>query len=366
MKIAARILIVILIAAAAGAAGFWYGQHRAEAEKTPDESPTTQTAEEPQSVAQVVTTPAKIASISETLTAYGTVVAQPGQVRIIAVPFESSIVKTFAIPGQRVSAGADVVQVQASPDTLLNLQQAKNDLEAARHDLEQAQQRFTDRLATNQELLQAQQAQQTAALKLESLQQRGVGAAQNLKSTIAGVIGKLDVQEGQIVPAGNPLVEIAAENQIEIKIGVEPDMVDRLQVDQPVQIAPIGGQAPASVRGKVRMLTHVVNPDTRLTDVFVAIPPDVSLMIDRNVRCELTIASKETLIAPRQATLVESDGYSLFTVVNGHAVKHKIELGLSNDQAAELMNSDVKAGDQIVIVGNAELEDGMAVEEKQP
>src|SRR5262249_8659131 len=151
----------------------------------------------------------KIAPISRAIVAYGAVVAQPGNVRILSAAFEARVDNVLVAAGHPVGAGADVIEIEPSLDAVVGIAEAKNSLAAAQRDLKQTEQRFADHLATNSELSQAQQTLQSAQLKLDSLVQRGAGAgSQKLKSPVAGIISKIDVQDGQIVAAGAPLVEI--------------------------------------------------------------------------------------------------------------------------------------------------------------
>lgn len=357
--------ILIGLAAAAGLGGFWYGGHYASDQNQVANNPsTTQSTEYGQPVAAVETVPLKIAPISETISSYGNVVAQAGEVRALSVPFESQVARVLVTPGEQVTADTDTVQVDASPDAKLMLQEAKNAEQVASCEAAQVEERFASHLATNQERSQAQQSLQAAKLKLNSLLERGVDKPHRLKAGVAGIISKIDVQEGQIVAAGATLLQLAAGNRIEIRLGVEPKLVDRLHIGQSVEIASIIARAIDSITGTVRLITHEVNPDTHLTDIFVSIPDGNKLMINEFVRGNLTIASKQALLAPREATLVRESGVVLFTVSQGRAHKHVIKLGLSNGKEVEIIGTDLKPGEQTVIVGNAELEDGMLVSEE--
>lgn len=77
---------------------------------------------------------------------------------------------------------------------------------------------------------------------------------------------------------------------------------------------------------------------------------------------EIELATKKTLVAPRVAVLPDEDGYKVFTVVDNKAVKHKVELGLQTESQVEIIASTLKAGDELVILGNYELQDAMPVE----
>jgi RND family efflux transporter MFP subunit len=359
MRSLAGWIIPIAFALAGVVGGYWFGAHHHS-----EEAATTQPAEEEHAVISVVTAPLKATSIAETVTAYGTVVAEAGDVRAISVPFESRVARVLVTPGQPLAQGTPIIQSQASPDAQIALQEAKNALEVATRDLKQTEQRFADHLTTNIELSQAQQALQTTKLKLDSLTQRGVGVDQTLKADVAGIVSKVDVQEGQIVPAGGPLVELAAGNRIEVRLNVEPSDAQTLKPDADVQILPVDHSADAKpIAGKVRIIGQRVDPGTRLVEVRVTLPPETRLMLDSFVTGQLTRAAASGWVVPRDAALPnEEGGYSLYTVKDGKAVQHAVRLGLQQDNLVQVLGDDLKEGDAVVVRGNYLLSDGAPVE----
>jgi membrane fusion protein (multidrug efflux system) len=180
---------------------------------------------------------------------------------------------------------------------------------------------------------------------------------------MAGVIAKVNVQDGQIVPAGGPLVEIVAENEIEVKLGVEAEDLAAAVEGAPISISPVNNPNAASVEGSIRLVTHRIDPATRLVDVYVALPEGTKLLLDSYVRGEIQHTEKNALVVPRSAVLPnESSGYQLFTVANNRAVKHTIKIGVQNAKEVQIIAKDLHEGMPVVTVGNYELEDGMAVE----
>ncbi len=365
MKTLRLVVIFAILVAGAALGGFWIGRRHGADEK---ESASAHDAQAPEGdeavkpVAEVKTEPARLAEISETITVYGSIVAQSGDVRILSVPFESRVVKVLATTGQQVGAGADVIQVEASPDALIALQEAKNSLAVAEKDVARVQERFKEHLATNSELAQAEQALQSGKLKLESLTQRGVGAQQTLKTLTAGIISKIDVQEGQIVPTGGPLVEIASGKSIEASIGVEPEDAAYLKPGQVVQLQPVGRAPTQPERGTIRLVAQRVDPVTRLTNVLVTLPPNTQWMLESFVAGKIIKSSATGLVVPRDAVLPEEDGgYALFTIKNGRASRHAVRAGLQNDREMQVIVDDVKPGERVITLGNYELEDGMEV-----
>ncbi len=362
MNSAVRWIVALVLVAAAAGGGYWLGRRsgggsHAEAEET-DSS-----AAKVQPIATVRTVPIRRSHITSEVMAYGSVVAQPGEMRIVSVPYEIRVRHMFATPGQPVEKGAPLVEVEASPDTQLALRTAQNDVEAATTNLKQIQERFNDHLATNQELYQARQALQAAQLKLESLTARGVGPATKLAAQNTGVVGKVDVQEGQIVTAGGPLVEVITANRIEVRLGIEPEGVGYLQRGQPVQLMTVGSPSASAVNGKVRLVGQRVDPTARLVDVFVTLPQDSKLLLEDFVAAKLSRVSAEGLLVPRDALVSDgAGGFTLFAVKDSKAVKHSVKVGLENDREVQVIADDLHEGELVVVLGSYELEDGMKVQ----
>ena len=315
-------------------------------------------------VATVTAAQVRQADIAETFTAYGSVIADPGEVRVLSVQYESRIARVLATPGQSIDAGAEVISIEPSPDTRVALEDARNAADAAARDLAQTQERFNEHLANNQELAQSQQAQKAASLKLQSMLDRGVDRPQHLKAPMAGVVSKVDIQEGQIVAAGAAMIEIAAQNRLEVKLGVEPDDAQLLKPDQSVKLRRVEGTSDDAIDGRIRVVGNRVDPSTRLVDVLVALPPETHLILDSFIASELPRATVHGLIVPREALVAGQDGFSIFTIKDGHAIEHDVRVGVENDREVQIISDDVKEGDPVALVGSLELEDKMAVEVK--
>jgi RND family efflux transporter MFP subunit len=367
-----RTFITTISIALTIAGASWMG-HRAIAAADDEKPATTKPAgeDEAKSTASVKTAVIRSGQISQAITAFGSVTAQPGSVNVFSVQFESRVKHILISAGQQIDKDVPLIEVEPSPEAKLALLEARNAVEASNKDLEQTQQRFNLKLATNTELLTSQQAAQVAKTRLESLQQRG--AAEDSRKITAdgpGLVSKVDVQEGQIVPAGGPLVETTPRTSIEVRLGVEPSEISRVKPDQSVELFPlsIGGEDEdeEAIAAKIRLITQRVNPETRLVDVFVTPDSPAGLLLDSSLRATLTAESRQGLIVPRDAVLPDEDGLLLFTVQDGKAVKHVVKQGLKNDKEVEVIGEGLKAGDTVVIVGNLELEDGMAVTTEAP
>ncbi|HWE94687.1 MAG TPA: efflux RND transporter periplasmic adaptor subunit [Tepidisphaeraceae bacterium] len=350
----AWILVVVAVAAVAGGA-FWAGRRTA-----PDNAPPPEK-KEPGPTATVGVVPVRKGMISEWITAYGPVVAPPAETRVVSVPFESRVTKVLVAPGQTLAAGQPTVEVEGSAATALALEEARNAADAADRDLQLVKKRYDQKLATNADLNTAQTALQTAQARLKSLQQGGAGGPRQLKADAPGVVSKVDVQLGQVVPIGGPLVEIAANDRIEVRLGMEPSDLPFLKPGQPVRLSRTDDATGESIEGQIRLIGQRLDPTTRLADVMVSLPPGARLLLESFVVAKTARTTATGLIVPRDAVLPGEGGPTLFTVTDGKAVKHTVKTGIENDQEVQIIADDVAEGDAAVVVGNAELQDGMAV-----
>ena len=157
-------------------------------------------------IAQVQVAKVERKTIAEKVTVYGSVVAQPGKTHSVSVAFETRVRHILVAPGQFVQENDPLIEIELSPGAQVQFQQAKNAAEAARKELKQTQERFNLKLATNQDLSAAEKTARDAEAQLTALQRAGAGGDNRIHSDMAGVIAKVDVQDGQIVSPGGPLV----------------------------------------------------------------------------------------------------------------------------------------------------------------
>lgn len=312
-------------------------------------------------VAHVTLAPLVRKTISAIVTAYGSVITQPGKNHAVSVPYETRVQHVLVAPGESVTAGQPLVQIDPSPQTKLQLAQAQSAAQAAQKELQQTQQKFTLKLATNQELGLAKKNAENAKLQLQTLEKQGAGKEREVQAEMAGLVGKVDVQDGQIVQAGSPLVELVVQNEIEVKLGAEPEDVKHLRLGQTVTLYQVHLTNAQPIQGKVRLVTQRVDPSTHLVDVYVSLPNEHNLLLDSYFKAEFQTRSHEALVAPRSAVLPEGDKYILYTVKDSKAVRHEVQVGIENTHEIEVIASDLRAGEPAVVQGNYELSDGMAV-----
>jgi len=319
-------------------------------------------AEEP--VAQVETIRLKKGEIKETFTAYGQVLPLPEKLKTVNVPYTSQIEKIQVNQGQLVQKGDLLIILKPGTDASLQLEQAQSELNAALRENQLLQERIRLKLATKQDLVASQLRVAQAKVMIKNLTERGIGKEQLIKAENSGIIYQVNVQQGQIVTAGTPLLQLVDQNQWVVRLGIEPEDYYPLQIDQPVLITPVNTPVAELVKGRIEIITHQIDPATRLINVFVRPELNQTLLINDFVESKIIISTSHALRVPRQAVLPDDGGYSLFTVENGHAVKHQVQIGVDNDTEVEVIAVDLKEQNEVVVLGHYELQAGMAVSVK--
>lgn len=349
------LVAVVILCLAAGA--YWLYRGR----QTPESKPVEPAAGRSAPVATVSVEPIRQTALSTHIAAYGDVVPAPGAIQVVSVPYESMVSRVMVSERQKISRGDALLELKPSPNTQLELEQAQNTNDIARQKLEKIKELFALKLATNSQVLNAQEAARQASARIESLKRRGVDGKRVISSKATGLINKVDVQEGAIVPAGNPLMEVIAQDRLEVRLGVEPDVISRLVPGQAVRLSYVNVSGEGEISGSIRKISRAVNPATRLVDVFVALPRSARYMLGEYILGRIRTASSSGLVVPRSAVLPEDGRQVLFTVQNGQAVKHIVQVVLENDKDAQISGPGLKPGDMAVVVGDYELKDGMPV-----
>jgi len=335
------------------AAGLWWW-HRSGGDTEGDEAKPT---------AAVEVAPAVEASIGRTLVAYGVVDSSASGARTVTLAYDCVVRSVAAPAGSRVSPGAVLLVVEPTPDARLQLDSARGVAALAARSLASVRERYDLRLATDDDLRTAEQADQDAQLKRESLEKRGLGdSAGRLVSPVAGIVVKLDAQPGAIVPAGTALATIAGSGQLEVKLEVEAADAAAIRAGQPVTINAVNRPAAPAVRSTVGATGALADAATGALEVRVPLPADSDWFPGEHARAEIETERKTALVVPRSAVLPEDDQEILYTVAGGKAVKHAVRVGIASGETVEVSAPDLKAGDAVVTQGNYELEDGMAVQ----
>lgn len=314
---------------------------------------------EPSALVQVA--PVHRLSAKTTLTAYGTVEFSPEDAQVVNLEGERVVTRVLVAVGQTVARGDALVTVRATPTDQVELDRAHIDVDFARKDLERLEDLRTRQLATNAQVQAAEAAFAKAeAILAGAMKRLGGPAALTVQADRAGVVESVNVREGDIVAPHTPLLRLARSDRLQVRLGVEPPDIQRVRPGQAVEVTPLHGPAHPST-SRVKRVSGQVDPKTRLAEVVVPLVAAPGLVPGSMVRGTIVLAERgNTLAVPRSAVLYEAARPYVFVVERGRAVRRWVRVGEDDGRSAEILHG-LGAGDEVVILGNYELRDGMAV-----
>ncbi len=114
------------------------------------------------------------------------------------------------------------------------------------------------------------------------------------------------VEVGQTVAPGTTLFRLAEGNEVELRGEVAEQDLPLLKVGQDVSVRLTGTSTVYS--GRVRLLGAVIDPQTRLGMVRVALAPDPNLRPGAFARAEVTVSRAARIVVPQTAVLTDDKG----------------------------------------------------------
>ncbi len=191
-----------------------------------------------------------------------------------------------------------------------------------------------------------------------------------IRAPFSGVLGIRQVNLGQYLAAGAPIVPLQSMNPIYVNFGVPQQMLGHMRAGESVQLT--SDDLPGrTFKGRVNAIDSVVDPSTRNVQVQATLAnPDGKLRPGMFVQVEMGVGAQRTVF-PLPASAVNSApfGDSVFIVTemkgsDGSSLRGvrqqfvKVEGG-RGDQVAVV--SGINQGDEVVTSGVFKLRNGAAV-----
>ena len=142
----------------------------------------------------------------------------------------------------------------------------------------------------------------------------------NVVAPSAGLILSRSVELGQIVnPGSGALFRLAEGGQMEMRAQLAQQDLAFTHVGMPAQVTPVG--ADHSIAGSVWQVAPVIDPQSRLGEVRIAIPYDRSIRPGGFAEAKITAGQTAAPLLPQSAVLSDEQGNYVY-IVNG---KNEIE-----------------------------------------
>ncbi len=186
-------------------------------------------------------------------------------------------------------------------------------------------------------------------------------AKMDLRAPFSGVIGLRSVSVGDYVKEGADLVNLESIDPLKVDFRVPEIYMRQVKVGQPLQVQ-LDALPGRTFEGKVFAVNPLIDAAGRSVVIRAMVRnPDTSLRPGMFARVRLiTRDAQDALVLPEQALVPQGDQQFVFRIVDGKAVRAKVEVGQRRDSKVEILNG-LDKDDVVVTAGQLKLREGAPV-----
>ncbi len=303
--------------------------------------------------------------LSNTISGYGIVDIDPLGTENITIPRAGQVAQLLVSQGEAVKKGAGLLRFETGPQERVNYEQARTGADAAKGELARIQDLFSRQLATRSQVEAARKALHDAEAELSAQEKMGTDLpSQVLTAPFDGIVSALLVSQGERIQPGATALRLSRRDRLRVVLGVEPEDAPRIGRGMRVQLVPVF-DGTRRTTGEVRTVSNMVDPQSGLVNVFIRLVRGRAgrLMPGTRMEGRIALISRRVFAVPRQAVLSDEQGSYIFVVRKGRGRRVNVRTGIEADGLVGI-DGPVAAGDRVVVQGNYELREGMAVREE--
>jgi HlyD family secretion protein len=189
-----------------------------------------------------------------------------------------------------------------------------------------------------------------------------------LRSPVRGRVLRVIEKSERVVTSGTPLITLGDPRKLEVVVDLLSTDAVKVRVGAVMLLENWGGEAP--IRARVRTVEpaaftkiSALGIEEQRTNV-VADFVDSSGPLGDGYRVEARIIiweSESVLKVPTSALFRHGDGWSVFIIENGKAIRHEVEIGHRSQFEAEVLGG-IEEGAHVVVHPTNQISDGSPVE----
>src|SRR3989339_692852 len=300
----------------------------------------------------VETTKVKTQDIPQEVNSLGSLTA--AQIVTISSEVAGRIDKIYFKNGDQVGNNMPIIQLDNSK-AAADDEAAVTALQLSRSKLNRAKPLLNQAISAQDfETLKADVESKEAALKTAqaALNQKEIDAP------FAGVLGAFNVQEGDYVNAGDPLVTLVNTQELQAVYHISEQYLPTLAEGQLAKII-VNAYPNKTFYGTVDFISPTVDPTTRSIEVHALVDnkqgllsPGMFIHITQEIG-----AAKNALVLPESAITADVKGYYVFKVIGNKVLQTYVNIGARSNGLVQILQG-LKNGDEIVTAGQQKLEDG--------
>ena len=241
-------------------------------------------------------------------------------------------------------------------------EQAKNQYEIADVQYQSAQESYGLVIegAGEQDIksVEAQVRQAKAALDMAKYQLSNA----KIIAPISGRVTSIAVSSGEMVAPSLPLLSIIDVSRVFVKVGISEKDISKIKEGQKISLE-IDAFPEEKFQGEVVSKGVAVDQISKTLEVKIEIlQPEVDIPVGVFARGDILVkTNQDVLIIPSSALTRKQDGIYVYVIEEGIARQKEVVLGIIQGERIEILDG-LSEGEEIVVLGNQELEDGLKVD----
>lgn len=269
-------------------------------------------------------------------------------------PSAPNRIKTIAVEvGDHVAKGQKLVTLDDA-----NLEQVRVNLENVEREYNRAAQLLEIGAGTQQAVDQLKAQLDALRTQYKNLQDNTV-----LLSPITGVVTARNYDPGDMT-GGQPVLTVGQISpNVKVMINANESDFSKFSVGAPVSVA-FDAYPGETFDGKISRIYPTVNPGTRTFQAEILVAnPQGKILPGMFARVGIDFGTVSHVVVPDLAVVKQTGSGNRYVYVysDGHVQMRRVELGQRLGNAYELI-SGVEDGEAVVVVGQARLADGVAVQ----
>lgn len=346
---AAALAIVVGV----GAASFWAGT-RAPAGKPAAAAPGKAASGPP----PVVIEASKVAVVNlpQALTAVGSL--RSDETVILRPEVAGRVAQIQFREGERVAKGQVLVRLDSSVQQA-DLDRARANLTLSKTKHERSIDLRNKGFISSQALEEAENNRKVAQADAELMEARISKTA--IRAPFSGTIGLRQVSIGDYVKEGQDMVNLESLDPLKVDFRVPEISLSQVREGQTLQLT-LDALPDKTYEGKVYAINPLIDANGRAVVIRAQVPNrDGKLRPGMFARVRLfTSGSRDSLVVPEESLFPLGDDKYVYKVVDGKAMRQKIEIGQRREGRVEVLNG-LAPEDVVVTAGVIKLREGVPV-----
>lgn len=186
----------------------------------------------------------------------------------------------------------------------------------------------------------------------------------NVVAPASGLILSRNVEVGQIVsPGSGALFHLAEGGQMEMRAQLAQQDLSYVHTGMPAEVRPVGSDR--SFTGTVWQVAPMIDPQTRLGDVRIAVPYDPVMRPGGFAEAKITSGTTTAPLLPQSAVLSDDKGNYVYIINGKNEVERRdIKIGTVNDNGVTI-TSGISGSERVVLSAGPFLNPGQKVNPKR-